>query len=194
VKRAGILLVLLVAEIALFTSISGNNFDAPGALLTYLRNYLTDLLAQTAPTLVVAFGMTVILMASGIDLSIGSSVALISCVLSSFPAGPNFWWTALPAGVAVGVAAGGLNGFLIARLDVPPIQIYCARKIAFALFPAAFAPMQVSGKSEEGNAVRHRWPGQNTYPHRARVACAAALCHYTRSASFSRLVRRLPGS
>ena len=120
-KRAGILLVLLVAEIALFTSISGNNFDAPGALLTYLRNYLTDLLAQTAPTLVVALGMTVILMASGIDLSIGSSVALISCVLSSFPAGPNFWWTALPAGVAVGVAAGGLNGFLIARLDVPPI-------------------------------------------------------------------------
>jgi ribose/xylose/arabinose/galactoside ABC-type transport system permease subunit len=121
VKRAGILLVLLMAEIALFTAISGNSFNSFGALLAYLRNYLTDLLAQTAPTLVVAFGMTIILMTAGIDLSVGSTVALISCVLSSFPAGPNFWWIALPAALAVGVAAGGLNGFLIARLDVPPI-------------------------------------------------------------------------
>ncbi len=120
-KRAAILTVLLVAEIAVFTAISGNTFNSVDALVAYLRVYLTDILAQAAPTLVVAFGMTIVLMTAGIDLSVGSLVALISCVLSSFPAGANFWWTALPAGLAVGLAAGGLNGFLIARLDVPPI-------------------------------------------------------------------------
>jgi ribose/xylose/arabinose/galactoside ABC-type transport system permease subunit len=121
VKRAAILFVLLIIEVVLFTAISGNTFDSFSSLLVYFRGYFTDLLAQAAPTLLVAFGMTVILMTAGIDLSAGSTVALISCVLSSFPGGTSFWWAALPAGLVVGIAAGGLNGVLISRLDVPPI-------------------------------------------------------------------------
>jgi ribose/xylose/arabinose/galactoside ABC-type transport system permease subunit len=42
-------------------------------------------------------------------------------VMSSFPASDHFLWTALPAGLMVGLAAGFLNGLLIARFDVPPI-------------------------------------------------------------------------
>jgi ribose/xylose/arabinose/galactoside ABC-type transport system permease subunit len=121
VKRAAFLFVLLVVEIAFFTAISGNSFPSFGSLLIYLRSYLADLIAQSAPTLLAAFGMTIILMTAGIDLSVGSTIALVSCVMSSFATGPNFWWTALPAGLAVGAAAGALNGLLIALLDVPPI-------------------------------------------------------------------------
>ena len=51
-------------------------------------------------------------------------------------------------------------GQQVARIDVPRIQVNCADKIAFAFLPATFASMQVSGKSEKGNAVRHRRPGQ----------------------------------
>lgn len=120
-KRAAILLAALALEIAVFTAISGNQFHSLPALLTYLQSYLADLIAQATPTLLVAFGMTVILMTAGIDLSIGSVIALVSCVMSSFPPGPGFWWTAVPAGLAVALTAGALNGFLIALLDVPPI-------------------------------------------------------------------------
>jgi ribose/xylose/arabinose/galactoside ABC-type transport system permease subunit len=121
VKRLGILLMALFLEAALFTAISGQQFHSVSDFFSYEHNYIADLVAQAAPTLLLGFGMTLVLMTAGIDLSVGSMVALVSCVMSSFPAGGGFWWMALPAGLAVGLAAGLLNGFLIARLDVPPI-------------------------------------------------------------------------
>jgi ribose/xylose/arabinose/galactoside ABC-type transport system permease subunit len=120
-KRVGILLVALALEMALFTAISGQQFRSAADFLSYERSYLADLIAQAAPTLLLAFGMTVVLMTAGIDLSVGSMVALISCVMSSFSTGAGFWWMAVPVGLAVGIAAGLVNGVLIARLDVPPI-------------------------------------------------------------------------
>jgi ribose/xylose/arabinose/galactoside ABC-type transport system permease subunit len=67
------------------------------------------------------FGMTIVLMTAGIDLSVGSAVALVACVMSTFDGSPAFWLTAVPLGLALGVGLGLFNGLLIARLDVPPI-------------------------------------------------------------------------
>ncbi len=120
-KRCLFLLLLLTAEMVFFTALSGNRFTAPGSLLLYFQSYLADLLAQAAPTLLCAFAMTIVLMSGGIDLSCGSMIALISCVMALFSPGTQFWWTALPAGLAVGLGAGALNGLLVATLDVPPI-------------------------------------------------------------------------
>lgn len=116
--RKWLLPTLLLLEIALFALVSGN--PLPGSI-RYWQSYFGDLLAHSAPILLLAFGMTLVLITAGIDLSVGSMVALIACVMSSFPAGPSFWWTALPAGLVVALALGFINGFLIARLDVPPI-------------------------------------------------------------------------
>lgn len=120
-KRAGILLGILIGELAFFTLLSGKEFGSGEELVRYFRSYLGDLFVQSAPILVLAFGMTIVLMTAGIDLSVASMVALVACVMSSFPAGGNFYWTAVPAGLATGIAAGVLNGVLIARFDVPPI-------------------------------------------------------------------------
>lgn len=120
-KRILILLGVLALEIALFTVLSGNSFHSPSQFFAHLGSYLADLLAQAAPTLLAALGMTIVLMTAGIDLSIGSTVALVSCVMASCAPGPAFWWKALPLGCAAGMAAGGLNAVLIASLDVPPI-------------------------------------------------------------------------
>ncbi len=120
-SRHWLLPLLLALEIALFTALSGQTFNSAADAFTYFRSYFADLLAQSAPVLLLAFAMTLILMTAGIDLSIGSAVALIACAMSGFPAGPAFWWTAVPAGLALGLALGALNGTLIARLDVPPI-------------------------------------------------------------------------
>lgn len=119
--RRWLLPLALVAEIALFTALSGQTFQSPGEFAAYFRSYFADLLCQSAPVLLLAFGMTLVLMTAGIDLSVGSTVALIACVMSGFPPGPSFWWTAVPLGLALGLFLGAVNGALIARLDVPPI-------------------------------------------------------------------------
>jgi ribose/xylose/arabinose/galactoside ABC-type transport system permease subunit len=115
------LLLMLLVEIAFFTAVSGQSFQSAAELAGYFRSYFADLLCQSAPVLLVAFGMTLVLMTAGIDLSAGSMVALVACVLSSFPAGPDFWWTAVPLGLALALALGATNGALVAWLDVPPI-------------------------------------------------------------------------
>ena len=119
--RRWLLPLLLLIEIALFTAISGQSFHSLADVSAYFKSYLTDLLCQSAPVLLVAFGMSIVLMTAGIDLSVGSMVALIACVMSSFTAGPDFWWTAVPLGLALALILGGTNGALIAWLNIPPI-------------------------------------------------------------------------
>lgn len=113
--------LLLVVEIVVFTAIGGPAFHSAGDVARYLGVYLRDLVAQSAPVLLLAFGMTIVLMTAGIDLSVGSLVALTACGMSLFAGGPAFWWTAVPVGLGVAVTLGLANGLLIARLDVPPI-------------------------------------------------------------------------
>jgi simple sugar transport system permease protein len=119
--KSWILPVLLVLEIALFTVISGVTFDSGTDVIVYFQSYFSDLLAQSAPVLLLAFAMTLVLMTAGIDLSVGSMLALIACGMASFPGGPGFWWTAVPMGLALALILGFTNGALIAFLDVPPI-------------------------------------------------------------------------
>jgi len=71
--------------------------------------------------LLLAFGMTLVLMTGGIDLSVGSMVALVSCLMASSGGAASFWWTAMPLGLALAFLLGLTNGALIAGLDIPPI-------------------------------------------------------------------------
>ena len=119
--RRCILPILLVVEIAVFASLGGIR-GAPGSGLgRYFFSYAMDLVAQSGPVLLLGFGMTLVLMTAGIDLSVGSITALVACVMSCFPGGRAFWWTAVPAGLLAGVILGMFNGLLVASLDVPPI-------------------------------------------------------------------------
>jgi ribose/xylose/arabinose/galactoside ABC-type transport system permease subunit len=112
---------LLLLEIALFTWIGGQTFHSWSAFARYFQHYFGDLIAQSTPVLLVAFGMTLVLMTAGIDLSVGSMVALIAAVMATFSGGPSFWWTAIPAGLGLGLLLGLTNGGLVAFLNVPPI-------------------------------------------------------------------------
>lgn len=119
--RALVLPLLLVAEIAVFTSLAGVDIQTAADFWEYFRWYATDVLTQGAPVLVLSLGMTLVLMTAGIDLSVGSMVALVACLMSLFEPGPAFWATALPAGLVAGLLLGCFNGLLIARVDMPPI-------------------------------------------------------------------------
>tara|TARA_B100001123_G_C15339936_1_gene1034422 strand:- start:3785 stop:4750 length:966 start_codon:yes stop_codon:yes gene_type:complete len=119
--RVVALLVLLVLELAVFASVSGADMSSMSGILNYLELKFLDLVPGLAPVLVLSVGMTLVLVTAGIDLSVGSMLALVAAVMSLFDGGAAFWFTAVPLGLVVGVGLGLFNGALVARLDVPPI-------------------------------------------------------------------------
>jgi len=104
-------LILVVAVFALMS-------DAPDQYLS-VRN-LRIVLAQTVIVALGAIGMTMIIVSGGIDLSVGSSIALTSVVTAVLLRDGYSPVTALLAGVAMGGVAGILNGLAITRLRVLP--------------------------------------------------------------------------
>lgn len=90
------------------------------------------ILNQTAPYAILGVGMTLVIAIRGIDLSIGSIVALcgmtlgLSLVQNDLPLA-----VALLAALGVGAACGVFNGLCVARLGVPPLIVTLG---AMALF------------------------------------------------------------
>jgi D-xylose transport system permease protein len=110
---------------------------------------LGTLLTQNAHILVIAVGMTLVILIRGIDLSVGAGVALTGCVaaLLQLKAG-------MPASVAIaaalgcGAAIGLWQGFWVARLGIPAFVVTLAgfnafRGLALVLSDArGLAPMK----------------------------------------------------
>src|SRR5882757_1382035 len=105
----GLLLVVVI-----FTLLS----DSPGRYLSAFN--LRIVLAQTVIVALGAIGMTMIIVSAGIDLSVGSVIALSSVVTAlALRAG----WppiVAVTAGVCVGACVGLINGLIITGLRVVP--------------------------------------------------------------------------
>lgn len=103
-----------------------------GALMSALSPYflnVSNLLTMTQYGAIIgllALGQAIVILGGrgGIDLSVGSSMSLSGIVMgvaaSSF--GLNPWLAALVAVVA-GVGLGAINGFFVARLDLPPLIV-----------------------------------------------------------------------
>jgi len=97
-----------------------------GALLSILTpDFLTvsnllNVLQQTSINAVIAIGMTFVILSGGIDLSVGSLVALSGVALAfALQAGAPIP-LAILAGLLAGGAAGLVNGLLITRGKLPP--------------------------------------------------------------------------
>src|SRR4051795_13256375 len=83
---------------------------------------------DTAKYGLVALGMTFVIMTGGIDLSVGSVVALGGVV--AVKVSEHGLLAGLVAGIAVGAAVGVLNGFLITELRLPPFIVTLATLLA----------------------------------------------------------------
>ena len=81
---------------------------------------LLNVAEQTTIIAIVAVGMTWVIISGGIDLSVGSIVAFSGVVMASLMHAGWPLFAALLAGVGTGLALGFLNGFLIARGNLPP--------------------------------------------------------------------------
>jgi ribose/xylose/arabinose/galactoside ABC-type transport system permease subunit len=108
-------LVALIFVYLLFLAWTPDTFTRPIALITMAR--------QTVVVGTAAVGMTLVILLGGIDLSVGSAVALTTVVAAralQSGAGPV---TAAAAGIAAATAVGAINGGLIVGLRVTPFLI-----------------------------------------------------------------------
>lgn len=78
---------------------------------------------QASINIVLAAGMTFVILTGGIDLSVGSvlSAAAVAAMLASNL--PGWGWVGVPIGLAVGLGFGIVNGALIALLRLPPFIV-----------------------------------------------------------------------
>jgi ribose transport system permease protein len=72
---------------------------------------------------IMALGMTAVIVTGGIDLSVGSVMGLAAIVAGLVLQDGGAWWLAIAAGLATGLAAGTVNGVLIAWLGLPSFVV-----------------------------------------------------------------------
>jgi ribose transport system permease protein len=104
ISKMGPLLALIIL-IILVTALSPD-FIAPTNLLNLLR--------QVSVNALIAFGMTFVILTGGIDLSVGSILALTGAISASLILSGMPGWFAVICGVALGAVFGCFNGALVA--------------------------------------------------------------------------------
>ncbi len=113
---------ILVIFVVILAAVTGGKFMQPQNLL--------NVVTQVAAIGIIAIGMTFVIITLGIDLSVGSILALSAVVATSFaqiPADnakyPNMAFAIIVpilAGLGVGLAAGFVNGWLISTFAIAP--------------------------------------------------------------------------
>ncbi|MCR2825181.1 ABC transporter permease [Microbacterium sp. zg.Y909] len=117
---------------ALLTLIVVNTIARPSFISVTVRDGqlygpLIDILRNSAPLMLVALGMTLVIATRGIDLSVGAIMAVSGAVALTIISGspsPDDLGTvlvAILAGVAVALVLGLWNGFLVAVVGIQPI-------------------------------------------------------------------------
>jgi ribose/xylose/arabinose/galactoside ABC-type transport system permease subunit len=104
--------------------------QSDGGRFTSLRNVQT-MLVSSAPVVVGALGMTVVIIAGGIDLSAGTAIALCATVLAFALKQGAPIELALVCCVVTGCAAGCVNGLMVSALNVAPFIITLGTMTAY---------------------------------------------------------------
>ena len=156
-------LIFLVVLMAVFAIIAEPRFLTPLNLFNVMR--------QVSIVGLLAVGMTFVILTAGIDLSIGSLLALCGLVAAAvakggfqerFAVGAGAeaagygWELALARAIAVGLAGGFLQGFAITRLKVPPFVVTLGGMSAFRGAALLFA----DGGPISGFTPDYTWWGQ----------------------------------
>lgn len=84
---------------------------------------LSIVMQQASIKAMLAAGMTFVILTGGIDLSVGSILALAAVVAVGATLTPGLAWAAIPLALLAGAACGLVNGSLIAWLGLPPFIV-----------------------------------------------------------------------
>jgi ribose transport system permease protein len=137
-----------------------NTFPTLGNFFNITRNF--------AAIGIMALGMTAVIITGGIDLSVGSLMALVAIGAARVLEAGYPWWAGCLAGLVLGLAAGGVNGALIAYVRLPPFvvtlgMLSIARSLAIVLSENRviyqLGPGGTVFKAIGGGQIELPWPG-----------------------------------
>lgn len=128
---------------------------------------LSGKLGSILPLMFVALGQTMVILAGGIDLSVGSMIAMVNVTVVTLAMRfGEAWWTfpaVLAIALLVGAAAGFVNGVLVAYLRLPALIATFATQVVWT--GVALTIMSESGGEvpfewyEHYSAAIPLWPG-----------------------------------
>lgn len=106
---------------------------------------LINLLLATATIGIVAVFTTMLMVSGGLDLSVGSTIALTGIMIAILQEPLGIWPAAL-IGLLTGGLIGIINGFLVTRIGINPVittlgMLYTARGLAFVLSDGLTKPV-----------------------------------------------------
>ncbi len=119
--KNGILSLLIIVILAVFVTPTRIFLD-PGNL--------TDILRQVSVTGIISLAMTFVILTAGIDLSVGSTLALATSIVAMGLTRPNAnIMTSILITLAASAAIGALNGTCVALLKIQPFVVTLATMI-----------------------------------------------------------------
>lgn len=136
-------LLLLAVLFAAFGSMSGK-FLEPQNLL--------NILLQSSAVAIAATGMTFVLLAAGVDLSVGSVMFVGVAVGGKLIFGGQPPWMGFGAALGIGMLAGSFNGLVVTRLRIAPFIVTLAMLFAARGFGLWFTGTRAMNMPE---AVTH---------------------------------------
>ena len=145
-QRQGAVVALIA--VCVFGVIRYEAFATPENLFNVLR--------QNSPVGLVALGMTLVILTGGIDLSVGSVLAIGGVTAAALS--PQGALVAVAGGLAAGALLGTLNGVLITKARIQPFIVTLAMMIA-----ARGVALGVTGENSvrvDRGAEALRWLGQ----------------------------------
>ncbi|MGL4433114.1 MAG: ribose ABC transporter permease [Plesiomonas shigelloides] len=100
----------------------------------FMLDNLLNILRQTSVNAIIAVGMTLVILTAGIDLSVGSVLALCGAVAATMVGLELPIYVVIPAALALGAALGGISGVIIAKGKV---QAFIATLVTMTLLRGA---------------------------------------------------------
>lgn len=122
--RAYSMVIVLVVIALLFHILTD------GLIFTSLN--LTNIILQNSYIVILVLGMLPVILTGNIDLSVGSTVALVGAVCGTLHV--NSGWGTLPSmllSLLIGIAIGAWNGLWIARFDIPGFIVTLSSQLTF---------------------------------------------------------------
>ena len=149
--RMPLILLALVVTVSILTD---GRFTRPENLINVMR--------QVSFEALIAFGMTLVIVTGGIDLSVGSVVALTGVVAAIVMRETLDWAPVLSislgalCGIATGAVIGAGSGTIVARFSVPPFIV----TLAAMLIARGFAFILCDGQPVYELCDELRWLGR----------------------------------
>ena len=118
---------------------------------------LMNVARQASINVVLAAGMTFVILTRGIDLAVGSVLGLTAVVAVQLSLNGPWAWAAVPASLALGAGVGALTGAAVAYAGLPPFIITLGTYTA--LRGAAY--LAAGGTSVINNDLSFAWIGND---------------------------------